>query len=108
MKTVFRKLMGIDDEGIEIIFKDAHTEEGLFSELHSIQKESLLPGTDSLEQLCLLTREKLMGEVNNLPAGQFVDLYAWTQDTVMRCSMAAFFGEQDPFALDPALAAAYW
>ncbi|SPO01747.1 related to cytochrome P450 7A1 [Cephalotrichum gorgonifer] len=108
MVPAFRKLMGFDEEGIELIFRDAHTESGFYGEIHRVQKASLLPGTESLEQLCTLVRGKLMRDVNEFPPVQDVHLFAWVQDMFMRSNNSACFGEKDPFTLDPSLSSTFW
>ncbi|KAI1028496.1 hypothetical protein LB503_002588 [Fusarium chuoi] len=98
----FRRMMGFDEAGIELIFRDAHTENGI------VQKASLLPGTESLDELCTLIRAKLLNIVNELPSSQTIDLYAWVQDLFMRTNNSACFGEKDPFSLDPSLNSTFW
>lgn len=108
MIPAFRRLMGFDEAGIELIFRDAHTEDGFYGDIHRVQKASLLPGTKSLEQLCTLVRGMLMRDVNGFPDEQAVGLYSWVQDLFMRSNNSACFGEKDPFTLDPSLAATFW
>ncbi|KAF7557885.1 hypothetical protein G7Z17_g251 [Cylindrodendrum hubeiense] len=38
MIPAFRRMMGFDEEGIELIFRDAHTENGMYGEIHRVQK----------------------------------------------------------------------
>ncbi|KAK3315648.1 cytochrome P450 [Apodospora peruviana] len=108
MIPAFRRMMDIDEEGISLIFKDAHMTTGFYGEIHRIQKASLLPGTESLDQLCNLVRTRLMHDVNNFPSVQVIDLYAWIQDLFMRSNNSACFGDQDPFTLDSSLNATFW
>ncbi|KAM0354331.1 hypothetical protein ACHAPU_001375 [Fusarium lateritium] len=108
MIPAFRRMMGFDEAGIELIFRDAHTENGMYGEIHKVQKASLLPGTASLDELCTLIRGKLLNIVNELPSSQTIDLYAWVQDLFMRTNNSACFGEKDPFTLDPSLNSKFW
>ncbi|KAK4206991.1 hypothetical protein QBC37DRAFT_393106 [Rhypophila decipiens] len=108
MVPAFRRMMDIDEQGISLIFKDAHTTTGFYGEIHRIQKASLLPGTESLDQLCNLVRTKLMHDVNSLPTKNDVGLYVWIQDLYMRSNNSACFGDKDPFSLDPSLSATFW
>ena len=109
MIPAFQRMLGTDDAGIELIFKDAHTENGFYGEIHSIQKASLLPGTASLEQLSSLVRSKLMADVNTCPLdSQNIYLYAWIQDLFMRSNNSACFGPQDPFTKYPDLDEVFW
>ncbi|CZR46188.1 uncharacterized protein FPRO_11635 [Fusarium proliferatum ET1] len=108
MIPAFRRMMGFDEAGIELIFRDAHTENGMYGEIHRVQKASLLPGTESLDELCTLIRAKLLNIVNELPSNQTIYLYAWVQDLFMRTNNSACFGEKDPFTLDPSLNLTFW
>ncbi|KAF5533289.1 cholesterol 7-alpha-monooxygenase [Fusarium mexicanum] len=108
MIPAFRRMMGFDEAGIELIFRDAHTENGMYGEIHRVQKASLLPGTESLDELCTLIRAKLLSIVNELSSSQTIDLYAWVQDLFMRTNNSACFGEKDPFTLDPSLNSTFW
>ena len=108
MIPAFRRLMGFDEEGIELIFRDADTEKGFYGEIHRVQKASLLPGTASLKQLCTLVREKLMCDINESPDEQVIGLYEWVQDLFMRSNNSVCFGEKDPFTLDPTLCSTFW
>ncbi|KAF5570875.1 cytochrome P450 monooxygenase 7A1 [Fusarium pseudoanthophilum] len=108
MIPAFRRMMGFDEAGIELIFRDAHTENGMYGEIHRVQKASLLPSTESLGELCTLIRAKLLNIVNELPSGQTIDLYAWVQDLFMRTNNSACFGTKDPFTLDPSLNSTFW
>lgn len=75
-------MMDIEEDGINLIFQDAHTTTGFYGEIHRIQKASLLSGTDSLDQLCTLVRTKLMQEINNLPSVQVIDLYPGSEPSI--------------------------
>ncbi|KAF4954447.1 hypothetical protein FGADI_5225 [Fusarium gaditjirri] len=108
MIPAFRRMMGFNEAGIELIFRDAHTENGMYGEIHRVQKASLLPGTESLYELCVLIRAKLLNIVNELPSSQAIDLYAWVQDLFMRTNNSACFGEKDPFTIDPSLNSTFW
>ncbi|KNB01159.1 hypothetical protein FOXG_04458 [Fusarium oxysporum f. sp. lycopersici 4287] len=108
MIPAFRRMMGFDEAGIELIFRDAHTENGMYGEIHRVQKASLLPGTESLDELCTLIRTKLLNIINELPSSQTIDLYAWVQDLFMRTNNSACFGEKDPFTIDPSLNSTFW
>ncbi|KAF5001557.1 hypothetical protein FDECE_10905 [Fusarium decemcellulare] len=108
MIPAFRRMMGFDEAGIELIFRDAHTEKGMYGEIHRVQKASLLPGTASLDELCSLIRDKLMLAINESLSSQTIDFYAWIQDLFMRTNNSACFGEKDPFTLDPSLNATFW
>lgn len=108
MIPAFRRMMGFDEEGIELIFRDAHTETGMYGEIHKVQRASLLPGTTSLEELCSLVRGKLMRVINESPPNQKIGLYSWVRDHFMRTNNSACFGEQDPFTLNPALNDTFW
>ncbi|KAF5631730.1 cholesterol 7-alpha-monooxygenase [Fusarium sp. NRRL 52700] len=108
MIPAFRRMMGFDEAGIELIFRDAHTENGMYGEIHRVQRASLLPGTESLDELCTLIRAKLLNIVNELPSSQTIDLYAWVQDLFMRTNNSACFGEKDPFTIDPSLNSTFW
>ena len=107
MIPAFRRLLGFDEVGIELIFRDAHTEDGFYGEIHRVQKASLFPGTASLEQLCALVRERLMRDVNKFQDTQTIEVYAWVQDLFMRSNNSACFGEKDPFTLDPSLCSTF-
>ncbi|KAH7254211.1 cytochrome P450 [Fusarium redolens] len=108
MIPAFRRMMGFDEAGIELIFRDAHTENGMYGEIHRVQKASLLPGTESLDELCTLIRAKLLNIVNELPLSQTIDFYAWVQDLFMRTNNSACFGEKDPFTIEPSLNSTFW
>ncbi|RKL16457.1 hypothetical protein BFJ68_g5069 [Fusarium oxysporum] len=108
MIPAFRRMMGFDEAGIELIFRDAHTENGMYGEIHRVQKASLLPGTESLDELCTLIRTKLLNIINELPSSQTIDLYAWVQDLFMRTNNSACFGQKDPFTIDPSLNSTFW
>lgn len=109
MIPAFQRMLGTDDEGIELIFKDAHTENGFYGEIHSIQRSSLLPGTASLEQLSSLVRTKLMSDINTCPAdSQNIHLYVWIQDLFMKSNNSACFGPQDPFTKYADLDEVFW
>ena len=108
MIPAFRRMMGFDEEGIELIFRDAHTENGMYGEIHRVQKSSLLPGTASLEEICSLVRGKLMRAINEAPSSQVIDLYAWAQDLITTTNNSACFGEKDPFTVDPTLNGTFW
>ena len=70
MIPAFRRMMGFDEAGIELIFRDAHTEKGMYGEIHRVQKSSLLPGTESLDELCTVIRSKLLKTVNDMPSSE--------------------------------------
>jgi hypothetical protein len=108
MIPAFRRMMGFDEEGIELIFRDAHTEKGMYGEIHRVQKASLLPGTESLDELCTVIRGRLLTIVNDMPSSQTIDLYAWVQDLYMRTNNSACFGDKDPFTLNPSLISTFW
>ncbi|KAM0302443.1 hypothetical protein HYE67_009949 [Fusarium culmorum] len=108
MIPAFRRMMGFDEAGIELIFRDAHTEKGMYGEIHRVQKASLLPGTESLDELCTIIRGKLLTIVNDMPSSQTIDLYAWVQDLYMRTNNSACFGSKDPFTLNPSLISTFW
>lgn len=108
MIPAFRRMMGFDEEGIELIFRDAHTENGMYGEIHKVQKASLLPGTSSLEELCVHVRGKLMSAINEAPSNQAIDLYTWVRDLFMAANNSVCFGQKDPFTLDPLLKDTFW
>ncbi|CAG7555762.1 unnamed protein product [Fusarium equiseti] len=108
MIPAFRRMMGFDEAGIELIFRDAHTEKGMYGEIHRVQKASLLPGTSSLDELCTVIRSKQLAIVNDMPSSQTIDLYAWVQDLFMRTNNSACFGEKDPFTLNTSLNSTFW
>ncbi|KAI9164117.1 Cytochrome P450 monooxygenase nodJ [Paramyrothecium foliicola] len=108
MIPAFRRMMGFDEKGIELIFRDAHTEKGMYGEIHRVQKASLLPGTASLEELCSSVRGKLLSKMNEFPADQRINLYAWVRDLFMSTNNSACFGDQDPFTINPSLHKTFW
>ncbi|KAI3587468.1 cytochrome P450 [Fusarium oxysporum f. sp. albedinis] len=80
----------------------------MYGEIHRVQKASLLPGTESLDELCTLIRTKLLNIINELPSSQTIDLYTWVQDLFMRTNNSACFGQKDPFTIDPSLNSTFW
>ena len=108
MIPAFQRMLGTDQDGMDLIFKDAHNESGFYGEIHSIHKASLLPGTASLEQLSNGVRSKLMVDLNNIQSPRSIKLYAWVKDLSMRSNNTVCFGKRDPFGKYPGLDIVFW